>query len=140
MENNRINIKKVMADGRKYPDFLLEHIKTDWTEVNIPLIDPDVCLKVDSSLAYCGCGSPSPKLRQFVYLYQQSTDFDHETIALLTRLARFADDYSVFWDEVLGLELQRDCGLPREEYLAALVKIVEQVEVETVWCESLLSA
>ena len=135
-----INIKKQTADGRPYPDFLLDHIKTDWVDVDIPLVDPDICLKVDSSLAYCGCGCPGPKLRQFVYLYQQSTDFDHETIALLARIGAAASEDSEFWDDVLVLELQRDCGLSRADYLTALTAIVAAVEAEQVWCEALLTA
>ncbi|HCH20375.1 MAG TPA: hypothetical protein DEX33_03150, partial [Cellvibrionales bacterium] len=53
-----INIKKANSEGLAYPDFLLDHILSEWQDVQIDLIDPDVCLKVDSSLSYCGCIAP----------------------------------------------------------------------------------
>ncbi len=130
-----------MSDnGQPYPDFLLEHIQSEWKGVELPFIDPDICLKVDSSLSYCGCVIPTVKLRQFVYLYQQSSDFDYETIAILTRIAAHAGDQSAFWDDIVALELQRDCGLLRADYLAALTAIAEQVESEMMLYQDLLSA
>lgn len=125
-------------EGQPYPAFLIEHITTEWAGVNIPLIDPDICLKVDSSLSYCGCGTPGAKLRQFVYLYQQSHDFDYETIDLLARIAKGADDNAAVWDDIVALELQRDCGLTRDEYLAALTAMAERVEAEALLYEELL--
>lgn len=127
-------------DGLPYPDFLIEHIMTEWSEVNVPLIDPDVCLKVDSSLSYCGCVVPGPKLRQFVYQYQQSHDFDYETIAILTRIARGVTDDSPIWDDLVALEFQRDCGLPRAHYLDELVAVAERIEAEASLYDELLSA
>lgn len=127
-------------DGQPYPDFLVEHIKSEWAGVDVPLIDPDVCLKVDSSLSYCGCGMPSVKLRQFVYLYQQSHDFDYETIALLTRIAQGVSDDSAVWDDIVALEFQRDCGLERADYLAALTAMAEHIEAEELLFHALLSA
>jgi len=127
-------------DGLPYPDFLVEHIINEWSEVNVPLIDPDVCLKVDSSLSYCGCILPGPKLRQFVYQYQQSHDFDYETIAILTRIARGVTDDSPIWDDLVALEFQRDCGLPRAHYLAELRAVAERIEAEASLYDELLSA
>ena len=138
--DRHIKIKLLAANGEPYPDFLLDHIRSEWQGVQLDFIDPDICLKVDSSLSYCGCVVPTAKLRQFVYLYQQSSDFDYETVALLTRIAKFAADDSGFWDDILALELQRDCGLDRREYLTALQLIAEQVEAETALCEALLTA
>lgn len=127
-------------DGLPYPEFLLEHISSEWSGVNVPIIDPDVCLKVDSSLSYCGCVMPSAALRQFVYLYHQSHDFDYETIALLIRISQGSADNEAIWDELVALEFQRDCGLSRDHYLAELLKVVERVEVESSLFEELLSA
>ena len=127
-------------DGQPYPDFLVEHIKTEWAGVDVPLIDPDICLKVDSSLSYCGCGMPGVKLRQFIYLYQQSHDFDYETIAILTRIAQGASDDSAVWDDIVALELQRDCGLERDDYLAALAAMAEHIEAESLLYQALLTA
>jgi hypothetical protein len=127
-------------DGLPYPEFLLEHIANEWSGVNVPLIDPDVCLKVDSSLSYCGCVVPSTKLRQFVYLYQQSHDFDYETIAILTRIAQGSADNASIWDDLVSLEFQRDCGLSRDNYLAELLAVAERVEAEASLFEELLSA
>ena len=127
-------------EGLPYPDFLIDHIRSEWAEVNVPLIDPDICLKVDSSLSYCGCVRPSPALRQFVYLYQQSYDFDYETIAILCRISAGSADATAVWDDVVALELQRDCGLSRADYLAALLAIAEHLEAEGQLFESLLTA
>lgn len=127
-------------DGLPYPEFLLEHIVSEWAGVNVPLIDPDVCLKVDSSLSYCGSVTPSTKLRQFVYLYQQSHDFDYETIALLIRISQGSADNDAIWDELVTLEFQRDCGLSREQYLSGLLTVAERLEVESSLFEELLSA
>lgn len=127
-------------EGQPYPDFLIDHITSEWAGVNIPLIDPDICLKVDSSLSYCGCGRPSARLRQFVYLYHQSHDFDYETIALLTRIGQGAADNTAIWDDIVALEFQRDCGLQREDYLASLTAIAEHIEPEASLFEALLTA
>ena len=135
-----LTIKTLTSDGRPFPDFLLEHIRSEWGGVQLAEIDPDICLKVDSALSYCGCVRPTPRLRQLVYLYQQSSDFDHETVGLLTRVATHVDDESEIWDEIVAIELQRDCGLSRADYLVALAAIVERVEADAVFVEELMSA
>ena len=119
---------------------MLSHIRSEWRGVDIALLDPDICLQVDSSLSYGGCSEPSAKLRQFVYLYQQSCDFDHETIVALSRIATHTTDDSPLWDDIVALELQRDCGLPRHRYLTALGASATQLAAEARLCYELLSA
>ncbi len=133
-------IKLYNDDGEPFPDFLLEHISDQWAEVQLDHIDPDVCLRVDSGLSYCGCGVPGNKLRQFIYLYHGSEDFDHETVELMVRIADAVSDESPVWDEVLALELNRDCGMPRADYLIALRSIADHVDAESTLCETLLTA
>lgn len=135
-----IQIKMQTNDGRPYPDFLLRHIENEWLGIDLPLIDPDICLQVDSSLSYCGCVEPTPRLRQLVYVFQQSTDFDHETVALLVRIAACVADDAACWDEVVAIEFQRDCGMQRDEYLSALTSIAEHVEADTLLVEELMTA
>ena len=133
-------IKLHNDEGEPFPDFLLEHIADQWAEVQLDHIDPDVCLRVDSGLSYCGCGKPGDKLRQFIYLYHGSEDFDHQTVELMVRIADAVADDSPVWDEVLALELNRDCGMPRDDYLVALRSIADHVDAESTLCENLLSA
>lgn len=135
-----INIKTRTDDGRPYPDFLLSHVQKEWAGVDLPLLDPDICLKVDSSLSYCGCQVPKAKLRQLVYVYHQSSDFDHETIALLTRIGACVEEDAACWDEVIAIEFQRDCGLSRKEYLQALEAIAEHAEAPAALVEELMTA
>ena len=135
-----INIKKANSKDLAYPDFLIDHILSEWQDVQIDLIDPDVCLKVDSSLSYCGCITPSTELRQLVYVYHGSGDFDYETIALLIRITQNVGAESWVWESLISLELERDCGLEREVYLKSLEAIVERIEAEWAFCEELLSA
>ena len=79
IEDVFINIKKANSEGLAYPDFLLDHILSEWQDVQIDLIDPDVS-KVDSGLSYCGCIAPSSDLRQLVYVYNSSGDFDYKRL------------------------------------------------------------
>ncbi len=95
------------------------------------MLDPEICFKVDSALAFCGCASPSQSLRQFIYYYHQSSDFDHETLKLLVRIYNQIGDDEVIWNQITGLEIERDCGLPRDEYLLALTEIIDQLSLET---------
>ena len=135
-----INIKKANSEGLAYPDFLLDHILSEWKDVQIDLIDPDVCLKVDSSLSYCGCIAPSTQLRQLVYVYNGSGDFDYETIALLVRITQNLGADSFVWESLISLELERDCGLEREVYLESLKTIADRIEAEWTFCQKLLTA
>ena len=140
VESGQRTIKLNNDDGEPFPDFLLDHIADQWAEVQLDFIDPDVCLRVDSGLSYCGCGKPGNKLRQFIYLYHASEDFDYQTIELMVRIAGAVTDDSPIWDEVLALELNRDCGMARDDYLAMLRSIADHVDAESTLCETLLSA
>tara|TARA_B100000767_G_scaffold214047_1_gene201487 strand:+ start:1393 stop:1821 length:429 start_codon:yes stop_codon:yes gene_type:complete len=135
-----INVKKTNSEGLAYPDFLLDHILSEWRGVQIGLIDPDVCLKVDSSLSYCGCIAPKAELRQLVYVYHGSNDFDYETIALLVRITQNVGAESWVWENLISLELERDCGLERDAYLDALNAMTQRIEAEWAFCEELLTA
>ena len=135
-----INVKKTNSEGLAYPDFLLDHILSEWRGVQIGLIDPDVCLKVDSSLSYCGCIVPKAELRQLVYVYHGSNDFDYETIALLVRITQNVGAESWVWENLISLELERDCGLERAAYLDALKAMTQRIEAEWAFCEELLTA
>lgn len=106
----------------------------------MPIVDPDICLKVDSGLAYCGCTDPSIKLRQFLYIYHESVDFDHQTLKLLVRVFAAAGDDTNVWGSLVGLEFQRDCGLYRDAYLAELLAIVENLEAVSDPLQDLLTA
>ena len=140
IEDVFINIKKANSEGLAYPDFLLDHILSEWQDVQIDLIDPDVCLKVDSSLSYCGCIAPPTELRQLVYVYHSSGDFDYETIALLVRITQNVGAESWVWESLISLELERDCGLERQAYLESLNAIADRIEAEWAFCEELLTA
>lgn len=131
------NIKQNATSGEPFPEFLIEHINREWRDIALSEIDPDICLQVDSSLAYCGCIVPSAKLRQFVYLYHRSSDFDHETIRQMVRIFEVAGDDCDIWDELVLLEFERDCGLQRVEYLARLNAIAERLEMMTEPVQSL---
>ena len=135
-----IQIQQTTADGRAYPDFLMRHVQDVWASVELPIVDPDVCLKVDSALSYCGCVEPTARLRQMVYLYQQSHDFDHETVALLVRIARYADDDAACWDDIVAIEFERDCGLDRDSYLEALTAVARRVEADELLVQELMTA
>lgn len=120
------------SSGEPFPRFLLDHIKEQWHGVAISPIDPDICLKVDTALAYTGCTDPSLDIRQFLYVYHESADFDYEILPLLLRLFKLAGDDEVVWNNLLTLDLQRDCGLSREEYAGELLAMIEELEVLTV--------
>ena len=123
-----VDTRQRSATGELFPDFLLEHVDREWREVEIQRLNPDICLQVDSGLAYCGCGQPSAALRQFIYTYHQSDDFDHETLALLITIFVDAGDQCPVWDELVLLELERDCGLRRADYLAQLKQMAARLE------------
>ena len=135
-----INIKSKNSDGNPYPDFLLQHITSEWGDVGILEIDPDICLKVDSSLSYCGCIQPSKQIRQYMYAFQKSEDFDHETVSLIIRIARQAQADSWVWSNLLAIEFERDCGSTREEYIQNLESLATRVESDISSCDDLLSA
>ena len=139
-EGGFINVKTTNSEGLAYPDFLLDHILSEWQGVQIDQIDPDICLKVDSSLSYCGCIAPSVELRQLAYTYHGSGDFDYETIALLVRITRNAGAESWVWGSLMSVELERDCGLERATYLEALSAIADRIEAEWAFCQELLTA
>lgn len=121
-------IKRLAPSGDPFPDFLIEHVEQHWRDVAIDLIDPDICMQVDSALSFCGCEQPSVLLRQFIYSYHQSDDFDYETIAQLVRVFEVAGDDAQVWDELMALEFERDCGLTREEYIAGLSDLAAALE------------
>jgi len=135
-----INIKRYSSAGELFPDFLLSHIAESWQGVAIDEIDPDICLKVDSALAFCSCDTPSARLRQFVYRYHQSDDFDYQTIARLVQIFAVAGDDADVWDQLIALEFERDCGMSRDEYLAMLESIAYQLEQFTEPTQNLRSA
>jgi hypothetical protein len=123
-----INIKRYSLSGELFPDFLLDHVADSWQGVAVAQIDPDICLKVDSALAFCGCDAPSARLRQFIYRYHQSDDFDYQTIAKLVQIFTVAGDDADVWDQLIALEFERDCGMGRDEYLTTLETIAHQLE------------
>ncbi len=118
--------------GDPFPDFLIEHIREQWQGVAISRLDPDVCLKVDTALDFACCDEPPARLRQFLYVYHESADFDHEILPLLVRLLKLAGDEERAWNELLALDLQRDCGLPRETYIGELLAMIEDLELVNV--------
>ena len=137
---NIINIKSASDDGTPYPNFLLQHISTEWADVGILEIDPDICLRVDSSLSYCGCIHPDTKIRRYMYSFQNSDDFDYETVSLIIRITRGATADSWVWIRLLSVELERDCGLTRENYIQSLESIANKVETDLPFCDDLLTA
>ena len=98
----------------------------------IALIDPDICLKVDTALSYSGCSEPNLQIRQFLYVYHESADFDHEILPLLVRLLQLAGDDEAVWNNLLALDLQRDCGLSREAYAEEILAMIDELEVMSV--------
>ncbi|MBT8148934.1 MAG: hypothetical protein KJO24_03315 [Gammaproteobacteria bacterium] len=103
-----------------------KHVAQARRDVVLPQLDPTICLQVDAGLAYCGCESPSARLRQYLYVFQPSNDFDYQTLSLLIQVFNIAGDACPVWDELVQLELERDCGLPRVDYLACLRAVVER--------------
>jgi len=100
--------------------------------VSISPIDPDICLKVDTALAYSGCTDPTLQIRQFLYVYHESEDFDYEILPSLVRLLKLAENDEETWNSLLALDLQRDCGLSREEYANEIQAMIEELEVLSV--------
>jgi len=87
---------------------------------------------VDTALAYADCVDPGLQIRQFLYVYQSSADFDHEILPLLVRLLKLAGDDEAVWNSLLALDLQRDCGLSREEYAEEIRAMIDELEVMSV--------
>lgn len=120
LANSLMNIKRVSKAGDAFPDFLIEHIQAQWSDVDLVYIDPDICLKVDSGLAFCGVELPSARVRQFLYIYHDSIDFDVDTLGRLCRLLNADRIDAELWQKLLMLEFERDCGMTRLEYLSEL--------------------
>lgn len=116
------------ADG--YPGFLLQHIARNWRDVQIPALDPEKCFRVDVALVYCAsCGhgaQASSSLRQFLYCYLDSNDFDYEVVEAIAEIFALDPDGTTL-ELLLAMELERDCGLPRSQYLAGLRQLALQL-------------
>lgn len=132
MQNNHLSgdqkVLRQSLDGELFPEFLVEHVSREWGDVMLSQLNPDICLQVDSGLAYCGCSAPSSYLRQYVYMYHGSDDFDHETLSQVVRIFNWAGDDNTVWETLTLLELERDCGLQRKDYLSQLKELADRWE------------
>jgi hypothetical protein len=124
-----MTIQRISSSGEPFPKFLLDHVREQWEGVTIPDLDPDICLKVDSALAYAECDEPNTKVRQFLYVYHESADFDYEVLPLLVRVFGLADSNGDVWSRLVALDFQRDCGLDRESYISELECMIEDLEM-----------
>lgn len=97
--------------------------------MSIGSIDPDICLKVDTALAFSGCTEPTLQIRQFLYVYHESEDFDYQILPALVHLLMLAGSDEEVWNNLLALDLQRDCGLSREEYAAEILAMIDELEI-----------
>ena len=75
-----------------------------------------------------------------MYSFQKSDDFDYETVSLIIRITRQAKNDSWVWSSLLSVELQRDCGLAREDYIKCLEDLAGRAETDSPFCDTLLSA
>lgn len=87
---------------------------------------------MDTALAYSGCTDATLEIRQFLYVYHESEDFDYEILPALVRLLNLAGNDEEIWNNLLALDLQRDCGLSREEYSDEIQGMIEELEVLSV--------
>ncbi|MGB5324951.1 MAG: hypothetical protein WBN40_05945 [Pseudomonadales bacterium] len=112
----------ISAARRDYPKFLRQHIEMVWRLVPISQPDPERCFRVDAALAYCGSKNASSALRQYLYWFQASRDFDMEVVELLIRFfsGPLAEQNVV---ELMALDMERDCGLSRSQYLEKLLQL-----------------
>lgn len=51
---------------------------------------------------------------------------------LLVRLLQLAGNDETVWNNLLALDLQRDCGLSREEYAEEILAMIDELEVMAV--------
>ncbi|MBT8139938.1 MAG: hypothetical protein KJP25_09210 [Gammaproteobacteria bacterium] len=105
-----------------YPKFLRTHIASSWSAVSLDALDPEICFRVDAALASCGCHAPTAELRQYMYCFASGADFDYEMVSALIEVFSGATAESRIAD-LLALDFERDCGLPREAYLQRLFAI-----------------